>query len=123
MRRGPGSGNPRIRCGHVTSTIPHVISALIYYKSSYMSRKTGSWAARKPRSARKPPAGKTKKWASRSRGKTPAPAAILLPPLDQGKRGEQGYLAYLLRQAQAATRLSMERALAGLGATPPQFVM
>ena len=34
------------------------------------------------------------------------------PPPGQGKRGEQGYLAYLLRQAQAATRLTMERALA-----------
>ena len=45
------------------------------------------------------------------------------PPPGQGKRGEQGYLAYLLRQAQAATRLAMERALADLGATPPQFVV
>ena len=33
------------------------------------------------------------------------------------KRGEKGYLAYLLRQAQAATRLTMERALADLGVT------
>jgi len=88
-----------------------------------MSRKTGTLAATKPRSARKPPAGKNKKRATRSRGNTPAPAAIFLPPPGQGKRGEQGYLAYLLRQAQAATRLSMERALAGLGATPPQFVV
>ena len=38
-------------------------------------------------------------------------------------RGEQGYLAYLLRQAQAATRLTLERSLAGLGVTPPQFVV
>ena len=45
------------------------------------------------------------------------------PPPGQGKRGEQGYLAYLLRQAQAATRLAMERALADLGATQPQFVV
>jgi DNA-binding MarR family transcriptional regulator len=43
------------------------------------------------------------------------------PPGGQGKRGEQGYLAYLLRQAQAATRLTMERALAELGVTTPQF--
>jgi DNA-binding MarR family transcriptional regulator len=48
---------------------------------------------------------------------------MLPPPPGQGKRGEQGYLAYLLRQAQAAARLSMERALAGLGVTPPQFVV
>ena len=45
------------------------------------------------------------------------------PPPGEGKRGEQGYLAYLLRQAQAATRLRMERALADLGVTPPQFVV
>lgn len=45
------------------------------------------------------------------------------PPPGQGKRGEQGYLAYLLRQAQAATRLTMERALADLGVTPPQFIV
>ena len=45
------------------------------------------------------------------------------PPPGQGKRGEEGYLAYLLRQAQAAARLAMERALADLGVTPPQFVV
>ncbi len=45
------------------------------------------------------------------------------PPPGQGKRGEQGYLAYLLRQAQAAARLAMERTLADLGVTPPQFVV
>ena len=46
------------------------------------------------------------------------------PPLSgEGKRGEKGYLAYLLRQAQAATRLTLERALADLGVTPPQFAV
>ena len=45
------------------------------------------------------------------------------PPPGEGKRGEHGYLAYLLRQAQAATRLTMERALADLGVTSPQFVV
>jgi DNA-binding MarR family transcriptional regulator len=45
------------------------------------------------------------------------------PPPGQGKRGEQGYLAYLLRQAQAASRLTLERALAELGVTPPQFIV
>jgi len=45
------------------------------------------------------------------------------PPAGEGKRGEQGYLAYLLRQAQAAARLTMERALADLGVTPPQFIV
>jgi DNA-binding MarR family transcriptional regulator len=53
----------------------------------------------------------------------PALAMIRPPPPGEGKRGEQGYLAYLLRQAQAATRLAMERALADLGVTPPQFVV
>ena len=52
--------------------------------------------------------------------KTPQQAP---PPPGEGKRGEQGYLAYLLRQAQAATRLSMERSLADLGVTTPQFVV
>ena len=45
------------------------------------------------------------------------------PPPGKGKRGEQGYLAYLLRQAQAASRLTIERALAELGVTSPQFVV
>ncbi|MCA6121639.1 winged helix-turn-helix transcriptional regulator [Bradyrhizobium sp. WSM 1704] len=51
------------------------------------------------------------------------PALPVPPPPGQGKRGEQGYLAYLLRQAHAASRLSMERALAQLGVTTPQFVV
>jgi DNA-binding MarR family transcriptional regulator len=38
-------------------------------------------------------------------------------------RGELGYLAYLLRQAQAATRLALERSLSDFGVTPPQFVV
>jgi DNA-binding MarR family transcriptional regulator len=54
---------------------------------------------------------------------SPALAMIRPPSPGEGKRGEQGYLAYLLRQAQAATRLAMERALADLGVTPPQFVV
>jgi DNA-binding MarR family transcriptional regulator len=45
------------------------------------------------------------------------------PPPGEGKRGEKGYLAYLLRQAQAATRLAMERSLADLGVTTPQFAV
>lgn len=62
----------------------------------------------------------------RSHGKLndrPALAVIHPPPPGEGKRGDRGYLAYLLRQAQAATRLAMERALADLGVTPPQFVV
>jgi DNA-binding MarR family transcriptional regulator len=45
------------------------------------------------------------------------------PPPGFGKRGETGHLAYLLRQAQAATRLTLERALAELKITPPQFAV
>ncbi|HLZ03671.1 MAG TPA: MarR family transcriptional regulator [Bradyrhizobium sp.] len=51
------------------------------------------------------------------------PDSIRPPPPGQGKRGEQGYFGYLLRQAAAASRLTLERSLAELGATPPQFVV
>jgi DNA-binding MarR family transcriptional regulator len=51
------------------------------------------------------------------------PASARPPPPGKGKRGEQGHLAYLLRQAQAATRLTLERRLADLGVTPPQFAV
>jgi DNA-binding MarR family transcriptional regulator len=53
----------------------------------------------------------------------PALAGVRPPPPGQGKRGEKGYLGNLLRQAQAAARLTLERALADLGITPPQFVV
>lgn len=53
----------------------------------------------------------------------PARAGARPPPPGKGKRGEQGHLAYLLRQAQAATRLTLERRFAGLGVTPPQFAV
>jgi DNA-binding MarR family transcriptional regulator len=52
---------------------------------------------------------------------THAPAAIPRP--GEGKRGPEGYLAYLLRQAAAAARLAIERALADLGTTQPQFMV
>ena len=54
----------------------------------------------------------TKSKASR---KPTAPAeivAVRVPAPGEGKRGEQGYLGYLLRQAHAAVRLTMERTLA-----------
>ena len=44
-----------------------------------------------------------------------------LPEPGEGKRGEAGYLGYLLRQAAGAYRLRMERALADIEVTPPQF--
>jgi DNA-binding MarR family transcriptional regulator len=50
-------------------------------------------------------------------------AGVRPPPPGRGKRGEQGHIAYLLRQAHGATRLTMERALADLGVTPPQFAV
>lgn len=56
----------------------------------------------------------------------PSPAASFatqIPAPGEGKRGRAGYLTYLLRQANAAVRLTMERALADLGATPPQFAV
>ncbi len=46
-----------------------------------------------------------------------------VPAPGEGKRGEQGYLGYLLRQAHAAVRLKMERTLADLGVTSPQFAV
>ena len=57
--------------------------------------------------------------------KTPAPAddGVRVPAPGEGKRGEQGYLGYLLRQAHAAVRLTMERTLADLGVTSPQFAV
>lgn len=49
--------------------------------------------------------------------------APAIPEVGEGKRGEAGYFGYLLRQAGAAHRLRMERALDDLGITPPQFVV
>ncbi|MBB4257223.1 MULTISPECIES: MarR family winged helix-turn-helix transcriptional regulator [unclassified Bradyrhizobium] len=50
-------------------------------------------------------------------------AAVRVPAAGEGKRGEQGYLGYLLRQAHAAVRLTTERTLADLGVTSPQFAV
>jgi len=97
-------------------------------------RKIGAAANTGSRRPRKAPGPKSKNSRKRTAqnaaarrrknsAESPALAMIRPPPPGQGKRGEQGYLAYLLRQAQAATRLAMERALADLGATPPQFVV
>jgi DNA-binding MarR family transcriptional regulator len=52
--------------------------------------------------------------------RTPGPA---VPRPGEGKRGEDGYIGYLLRQAGGAYRLRTERALADLAVTPPQFVV
>ncbi|MBB4000333.1 MarR family winged helix-turn-helix transcriptional regulator [Aureimonas pseudogalii] len=45
------------------------------------------------------------------------------PAAGVGKRGDDGYLGYLLRQAAAAYRLRLDRAFADLGVTPPQFAV
>ncbi|PBB43388.1 MarR family transcriptional regulator [Mesorhizobium sp. WSM3866] len=44
-----------------------------------------------------------------------------IPAPGKGKRGEEGYLGYLLRQAAGAYRLRVERALDEFGVTQPQF--
>lgn len=44
-----------------------------------------------------------------------------IPAVGEGKRGEQGHIGYLLGQAYAAHRIRMEKALAELDITLPQF--
>lgn len=46
-----------------------------------------------------------------------------IPRSGEGKRGQAGHIGYLLRQANAAHRLRMERALADLQVTMPQFLV
>jgi DNA-binding MarR family transcriptional regulator len=50
-------------------------------------------------------------------------ARTRIPRPGEGKRGEQGYWGYLLRQAAAAHRLRLERALADIEVTEPQFLV
>ncbi|WP_342617026.1 MarR family transcriptional regulator [Rhodoferax sp. GW822-FHT02A01] len=44
-----------------------------------------------------------------------------VPDVGRGKRGVDGHIGYLLRQAHSAHRARMERALAADGVTLPQF--
>lgn len=46
-----------------------------------------------------------------------------VPSAGVGMRGEAGHLAYLLRQASAAVRLELDRALAPLELTLPQYAV
>ncbi|MCP1118574.1 MarR family winged helix-turn-helix transcriptional regulator [Robbsia andropogonis] len=46
-----------------------------------------------------------------------------IPKQGEGKRGEDGYLGYLLRQAAGAYRNRMDRGLVDLDITPPQFAV
>jgi DNA-binding MarR family transcriptional regulator len=43
-----------------------------------------------------------------------------IPDVGEAKRGPEGYLTYLLRQAHGAVRLAADRALAAEGMTQPQ---
>jgi DNA-binding MarR family transcriptional regulator len=47
----------------------------------------------------------------------------IIPQAGEGKRGQDGHIGYLLRQAQVAHRQRMERALSTVGLTPPQFAV
>ena len=70
------------------------------------------------RRARKKPARRRKKSIQ-----NPYPPGVRPPPPGRGKRDEKAHLGPLLRQAQAAWRLTLERALADLSVTPPQFAV
>src|SRR5262245_21850515 len=50
-------------------------------------------------------------------------ASPQVPRPGEGKRGPAGHLGYLVRQASASVRLAMDRALADLEVTPPQFAV
>ena len=52
---------------------------------------------------------------------TAKPPAVPRP--GEGKRGPEGHLGYLVRQANSAVRAAMEKALADLKVTPPQFAV
>jgi len=53
--------------------------------------------------------------------RTAEPAAVPRP--GEGKRGPEGHLGYLVRQANVAVRSAMEKVLADLEVTPPQFAV
>lgn len=60
---------------------------------------------------------------NRSKPQGSVAVPVTIPEPGEGKRGEAGYLSYLLRQAAGAVRLRLERALADLDVTPPQFLV
>jgi len=93
--------------------------------TSAKSRTPRKTPKRRKSSRKSQKSGPAKKSAHGRKKSAPAPefAGSRPSPPGQGKRGETGHLAYLLRQAQAATRLTLERALADLSVTPPQFVV
>ena len=48
---------------------------------------------------------------------------VVTPKAGEGKRGPEGHLGYLVRQANVAVRAAMEKALADIDATPAQFAV
>ncbi|WP_434778928.1 MarR family winged helix-turn-helix transcriptional regulator [Neisseria sp. Ec49-e6-T10] len=46
-----------------------------------------------------------------------------IPIIGEGKRGQDGHIAYLFRQAYSSYRIQMEQALSSVGVTFPQFVI
>jgi DNA-binding MarR family transcriptional regulator len=89
---------------------------------SIRSRRAGKLAAKRPPRAERPNHKKSTRLPTAAGRPSPLDS-VPIPPPGQGKRGEQGYFAYLLRQAAAASRLTLERSLAELGATQPQFLV
>ncbi len=51
------------------------------------------------------------------------PASPSIPAPGEGKRGEQGHIGYLLRQAASVHRVMLEAALADVDVTLPQFLV
>jgi len=51
------------------------------------------------------------------------PPSGVIPRPGEGKRGQEGHLGYLVRQAHVAVRAAMEKALGDLDVTPPQFAV
>ena len=76
-----------------------------------------------PRKALRNTAARSRNAPAKKSRRASAGKPLQPPPPGEGKRGEQGYLGYLLRQAHAAVRLTMERTLADLGVTSPQFAV
>ena len=58
-----------------------------------------------------------------SKRKRPQSPKTAIPAVGEGKRGEAGHLGYLLRQAAHAQRKRMDRILAPLDLTHPQFLV
>lgn len=57
------------------------------------------------------------------RRKTRTTEPRTVPRPGEGKRGPEGHLGYLMRQAYSSVRAAMEKVLADLDVTPPQFAV